>query len=126
MSTELNLETITQGKTCGMKGRLRQDFVIDTEQAWSDFYRSLVSNAFPTPATPRIDFDKYTVLAVLMGQKPSGGYSTEIAQVVQSGNDAEVYVQESSAGGKSATVMTQPYHVVKVPKIEGKVEFKYL
>ena len=127
MTEEMNLETLAQGAYSGLQGRNRLEFVIKTQQEWSDFYRVLTNRNHPQPPTPSVDFDKYTIVAAFMGEKNNGGYTTEITKVVKDGTGARIYVQESSpAGGRSTMALTQPYHVVKVPKLSGKVGFNYL
>jgi len=125
MTEELKLETIAKGNYSGLEGP-RNSWVIDTQQAWSAFYNKLESKNILRPTAPSVDFSHYTILAVYMGQKSSGGYSTEISKVLQNGKDLEVQVQEFSHSNSMSMALTQPYHIVKVPKAEGKVEFKYL
>lgn len=126
MTEEMNLETLAKGDYSGLQGRPRQEFVIRTQQEWSDFYRALVSRSSPQPSTPTVDFDQYTILAAFMGEKNKGGYATEITSVVKNGDNAEVWVQEiSPVGGRNTMALTQPYHIVKVPTVKGKVEFIY-
>ncbi len=123
----MNLETVAKGNYCRLEGP-RNQWVIKTEQAWNIFYNALEKQSNPRSPTPHVDFSKYAVLAVFMGQKSSGGYSTEISKVLQNGNNLEVHVQESSPSADACTtmVLTQPYHIAKVKKVEGKIEFKYL
>lgn len=126
MTEEMKLETIAKGYYCGLEGS-RNNWIINTEQAWSAFYVKLESRSSPRPPTPFVDFSKYTVVAAFMGEFPTDGYSTEIHKVLQQGKKMEVQIQESSPGEDDCCLQafTQPYHVVKVEKVEGKVEFTY-
>ncbi len=123
----MKLETIAQGDSCRLEGP-RNSWAIHTEQAWSVFYIKLESTSNSRPQIPGVDFSKYSILAVFMGEKNNGGYSTEITRVLQNGKNVEVYVQETSPkpGDRNGQALTQPYHIVKIPKADGKVEFKYL
>ena len=127
MTTEMNLETVAKGMYCGLEGP-QNTWEIKTEQAWSAFYAKLESRSNPRPVTPSVDFSKYQILAVFMGEQTSGGYSTEMTGVVKNEDNLEVQVQESSPGDDDccSAAFTQPYHVVKVEKVKGKVEFRYL
>ena len=127
MTTEMNLETIAKGVYCGLEGP-QNTWEIKTEQAWSAFYAKLESRSNPRPSTPPVDFSQHAVLAVFMGEKQTGGYFTEISKVLQNGDDLEVQVQESSPGDDDCYSQgdSQPYHLVKVPRVKGKVEFRYL
>jgi|SRR3989344_1075102 len=125
--TETKLETVAKGDNCRLEGP-RNSWAIHTEQAWSAFYVKLESASNSGLQIPHVDFSKHSVLAVFMGQKNNDGYSTEITTVLQNGKDLEVYVQETSPnhGDRNSQTLTKPYHIIKVPKAEGKVEFKYL
>ena len=122
----MKLETLAQGSHSGLRGRRRQELVIRTQPEWDDFYRTLVSEISPQPTMPVIDFNQYSVLAVFRGEKYGNGYSTDITTVIKTGDNIEVYVRESSPVGKLTSLdLSQPYHVVKVEKVKGKVKFSY-
>jgi len=75
--------------------------------------------------SPIVDFEKETVLGVFAGQKPSAGYSVEILQIYRTTLGAKVVYKINSPppGTKAAEAMTQPYELVKIPKLRGPVEF---
>lgn len=87
-------------------------------------YRAFFANTNVTiPPQPRIDWSSEDMLIACMGDKPSPGYGIKITRVELmtggfTGGHAFVDVTETSPapGGIHATVMTQPVHVVRVPK----------
>jgi hypothetical protein len=69
-------------------------------------------------AKPSVDFSKDIVLAVFMGSRSSGGFTTEITGVRQDGATLVVSYKETRPAPDSvaAQILTSPYHIVAVPK----------
>ncbi len=70
-----------------------------------------------------IDFEKYQVIAVIDEIRNYGGYSIDITKITQTNNSISVKVEQLNSGGLT-TVITQPYHIVKIPKSNKKVVFE--
>ena len=70
-----------------------------------------------------IDFEKYQVIAVIDEIRNYGGYSIDITTITQTENQILVKVAQLNSGG-IATAITQPYHIVKIPKSNKKVVFE--
>lgn len=76
-----------------------------------------------------IDYNSEVVLAVAMGQRTSGGHETRITKITHmiggiTGGMAFVHYDETSpSGGISTTVMTAPYHVVRLQKLAARFVF---
>ena len=103
------------------------NYVIRTQQELSALrLQSLI------PVGASIDFSQEMLLAVVSAAKPSGGYSLSIedvqaraagfAGVVQ--EHLEVRFRERAPSGIAVTVVTQPYHIVAVPRSARMVVFK--
>ncbi len=73
-----------------------------------------------------IDFDRSAVIAVFMGQRPTGGYDIEIKRIVESNDKILVYFEttEPSEDEMTAQVITSPYHMVKIDLTEKEVVFE--
>jgi hypothetical protein len=99
--------------------------VIRGRDTWEAYWTQLMANLAPTPSPPAVDFTQTMVIAATMGSKPTGGYLIEIKEIVQTGNDLQVTVKESSPGPSCVTiqVLTAPAVAVLVPRTEGSVEF---
>ena len=93
----------------------KSENVITTQEEWMNFWESVSPNDGPVP---QIDFDKKMVIAVLMGQKSTGGYSIEITNVIEQENDVIVKIKEISPGPNCGAdaVLTSPYHIIEVSK----------
>ncbi len=72
-----------------------------------------------------IDFNAFTVLAIIDQVQNTGGYSAEITSVVE--HEDEIIVDANYAGPSDTNgvtlALTRPYHFVKVNKIDKTVEF---
>jgi len=54
----------------------------------------------------------------------NGGYTIDITGVVENKNDLTVTIRNLSPNGAVYTVITQPYHIVKIPKTEKRIVFR--
>jgi len=61
-----------------------------------------------------------------MGEKASGGFAVEITRVEKCGDELVVFFSEVEppADAVVTTVLTQPYHIIKIEKIDLKTKFK--
>jgi len=103
------------------------DLVIRDGNTWEWFWESHTSGIWPQPSLPKIDFHRETVLVTLLGYQTSGGGPGIEIQSVESVSPAEgtpfpgrpsgrgilVTVEENREPGP-LTVITNPYHIVKI------------
>lgn len=73
------------------------------------------------PPIPRVDFETEEVLAVFDGTHSSGGYSIQVARIVDESLTRVVYVEQLRPAENCSvpSVLTSPYELVVVPKLEG-------
>ena len=116
-------ETIQAGTVSGIARRSR--LVIQSNEEWIAFWNRHASRQRPVSEPPAVDFDNQTVLAVLMGQQSSGGYSIEIQSVYQVDGALEVNVMEREPDRNVMTIsaLTAPFHLVAIPKWEKEIRF---
>lgn len=102
------------------------ELVIRNEQQWADLWRDLHGQRSSRPAPPVIDFEKEMILAVLMGQQPTGGYAIEVTQIVTlSGQVIVKVLQTAPSEGTPVTLMlSSPYCIVKLGRIDKPVRFE--
>jgi|GEM_PF-1067830 len=105
--------------------RERKAVRIKNSSEWQTFWQQLHGNQYPLPPLPQVDFNQYEVLGVLAGQKPTGGYSITITQIIDQGNYLEVYINEKipTPGGIVTQVITSPYHLVEINKTNKTIVF---
>ena len=66
------------------------------------------------------------LIAVALGERPSGGFGIQVTSVKMSDGKAFVQVASSSPGGNCVvhTALTQPFDIVKVASVPDPVEFE--
>ena len=103
----------------------QQNVVVSNQTAWTQLMNSMNANNNQTNnfTTTTIDFNKFQIIAVFDNIKTAGGYSVDITTVVENQNDIVVTIKHLSNGG-IITVMTQPFHIVKIPRTTKPVIFQ--
>jgi hypothetical protein len=83
------------------------------------------NNHSPAEKLPVVDFARNMVVGVFLGTQPSAGYNVEIVGVKTDGDALVVeYVRRQPGRGQmAAQILTQPFHLVSVPRHEGTVRF---
>ena len=78
-----------------------------------------------TPA-PQIDLAAYTILAVFLGMKPSGGYNLNITQVNREDSTIAVTILVTVPGPSCYVTLgiIYPYQILQIPKTLEPVDFE--
>lgn len=122
---EISFTTLDRGIQSGLNVPLRK--VVKEQKNWEDLWAEIhpIIENNPSLARPAVDFDKEMVLAIFMGFKSTGGYTTEIIKIIETKNALEVTILEK--GPESNTIVTQaftsPYYLAKTSKINKSVVF---
>lgn len=134
-SVELATETLNTGAvTVGEIEQGQYGDIVDgtqevlrDEDAYASFWEELHADQGSVPDRPAVDFDTQVVVAVVLGQRPTGGYSVEIDEVLatESGGQNQVRFTESVPGDECGTiqVLTSPYVLATVETQGGDVTF---
>ncbi len=77
---------------------------------------------------PAVDFAREAVAAVFLGTRPTGGYGVEIVGAGQKAGAFVVQYRETKPGADAiaAQVITSPFLLVAMPKVDGDVTFERL
>lgn len=113
----LSFATLQRGTYSGVSER--KAVLISDDESWRTNWAQLSARQVPAPQAPAMDFSQHSVLAVYMGEKRSGGYAIEVTGVEVAGGKLKVTVRQTSPGpGAMVTqALTQPYHMVRIPKV---------
>ena len=118
----LRFRTIAKGD--GAAGSLRDPagLVVGRDARWQRVWRKLTGGDH---GRPRVDFDRRQLLVVVQGRRPSGGYEIRIRRVDGLPDGLVVDVREVSPapGCPAAGVLTSPFHVVSIPRLDRPVDF---
>ena len=98
--------------------------VITDAQAWNAFITkiSVVNEESNYFIDKNIDFTKFQIIAVIDQKYLNGGHTIDITKIAENKNNIYVKVEKLHTGN-IATVLTQPYHIVKIAKSSKKVIF---
>ena len=98
--------------------------VITDAQAWNAFITkiSVVNAESKYFIDTNIDFTKFQIIAVIDQKYLNGGHTIDITKIAENKNNIYVKVEKLHTGN-IATVLTQPYHIVKIAKSSKKVIF---
>jgi hypothetical protein len=112
--------TVEKGQDSVMEDA--RNVTVRSQAEWMKVWRM---HNFEKPA-PKVDFAKDMVVGVFMGSRPSAGFSVEIVGTrVEAGKLTVQYREDVPAKGTmSAQILTSPYHLVSVPRVDGDVKFE--
>jgi hypothetical protein len=82
------------------------------------FGRDMVGTVIPDSG---FDFSAYMLVAISMGQKPTGGYWVEINDVIRRDDVLSVRYREHIPGQNEyvTQALTAPFHIKVLPRSEG-------
>jgi len=111
---QVSLQTIDKGFHSGVRESLQ--IAIWKQADWKDLWQRHTSNKPKQPALPEINFGEEMVVAVFLGDRPTGGYEVEIISAEQSESVLTVSFGEKGPrpGAMTIQAFTQPYHIVRV------------
>lgn len=122
----VNVEQIDRGQYGALVDGTQR--VLRDESAYASFWETLHADRDSVPERPRVDFSEQVVVAVVLGQRPTGGYSVEIdtAQANEEGNQIQVQYTEFVPGDGCATtqVLTSPYVLATVAAQDESFTFE--
>jgi len=113
--------TVTKGDGGASTIGKRSNLTIKSAGRWADVWTGLGEQGRPR----RVDFSRSMVVAVTEARQVSGGRDIKIERIDRVGSGYVVQAVETSPGRGCFTpsVITRPYHAVRVPRIAGKVSF---
>jgi hypothetical protein len=124
---QVPFQTIDKGSYSGVRERLQ--IAIRNQAEWTELWKRHAANKPKQPLLPEINFGQEMVVAVFLGEKPTGGYGIQIIQVAKTDRGVEVSYREQSPAPGAMTIqaLTQPFHIVRIPKNNGdEVSFRRL
>lgn len=96
----------------------RGNYIINSLDEWNEIFGQM-------EVKPNVDFDEKTVIAVVMGQKPTGGYSVSLRQLEVGRDKIQFLVEElmPSSNCIVTQVITNPYQIIAIDKTEKEISF---
>ena len=117
------LSTLQKGDFSGVREALQ--IVIRTQDEWDNLWKRYSSIQANPPPTPPINFATEMVVGLFVGEKSTGGYEVEITRAERRDSKLYLYYVEKSPPRDAMVtqVLTQPYHLVKIPRDDTPVTF---
>ena len=98
----------------------KQRVVMDAN-GWTRLWLSLEQGG-----APPLDFTKYFAVAVMAGERPTGGYTVEFLDPVPKGMDVIVRYRIETPIGFTTQAVARPWAVRAFPRVQGKVHVEAL
>ncbi len=125
--TEVNTNLIGKGELSGAgdEGIPQQNIVISDSASWNNLKNQMdsVNNVSSTFTETDIDFSNFLILASFDQVRTTGGYSIDIKYVMENSCCVTAKVENVIPTGGVTAVITQPFHIVKIPKTNKQILF---
>lgn len=110
----VTFQSVGKGYRSGVRAPMQ--IVIRNQSEWEAIWHQHVGSDSNSRPAPAIDFDKEIVVALFLGDKPTGGFDVRISRAEQSNNTLTILYQERSPTPGSMVVQawTQPFHMVRI------------
>ena len=120
----ITFDTVEQGAYASheLGGHPPELRIIRTQDEWAAFWEGFRSDRFPPPERPPVDFSREAVIG-LLDAHGSGGYSVTIDRIEARSDRWVVHAThtEPCAGCGVTLLLTQPHHIVRLPRFDGNV-----
>jgi hypothetical protein len=130
-STEINkvnFKTVSKGVLYGVgsEGINKSQFVIKSKKDWNNLLQKINSanSIINNFSAMKIDFSKYILIAIFDKLRGRGGYEIEINNIEENSEEIFISIGHKQPKEISISVMTQPYHIVKMLRTDKKIIFR--
>ena len=119
---EIVFSTISKGTLFGngIEGILEEKFTITNEKQWQVFLNKInsVNNVSSSFSEININFSNHNIICVFDTIRNTGGYAIEIERVFVEKKNLNIVYNKKEPGPMEmvTTIITQPYHIVKIEK----------
>jgi len=119
--TEINFSGVGRGSLLGNgdEGIEQSNLLINNDSDWQYLMTqmNITNNVTAGFTETDIDFETYSIVAVFLEIKPVGWY-LEITNIIENEDNIALTVEEVES---VAAIITQPFHIVKIPKTEKEI-----
>ena len=119
---EIVFSTISKGTLFGngIEGILEEKFTITNEKQWQVFLNKInsVNNVSSSFSEININFSNHNIICVFDTIRNTGGYAIEIERIFIEKKNLNIVYNKKEPGPMEmvTTIITQPYHIVKIQK----------
>lgn len=122
IANDVQFSTVGKNSLNGGENVSQSNFVFNNQTDWNNFLTQVdaINNLSDTFTETNIDFSTFTVIAVVEEIKTSG---SEISVVNVTENTNTIHVT-SELTMFASTVISQPFHIIKIPKTNKQILFQ--
>ncbi len=113
-------ELVAKGNHNGSGNINQQNIILTNQNDWNVYLNRI--NEYNIYTINPVDFSNYQLIVVFDQVFGNGGHSIDITNVVENYNNITITVQRLQTGGLT-TVISQPFHIVKIPKSVKPIVF---
>jgi hypothetical protein len=121
--TQVSFIEITKVSLSSDKKIPKSNLVIKDVPAWNSLKSKISPNEISEFKETNVDFTKYQIIAVVDQVYVNGGHTIDITKITQN-NTTVIIKVENLRTGDATTVITQPYHIIKIAKTDKTIVFK--
>lgn len=113
--------TVAQGTVSGVHEQLWG--TIRDAETWRLLWERHAAAVPGAGDVPEVDFTREMVFVYFDGDRPTAGYQVEITEIRDRGELLVALVEERGPppGSMVAQVLTQPYHIVRLPRRDQEI-----
>jgi hypothetical protein len=122
LTAAVPFHTVVQGEGGASTIGKRSNLTIKTQGRWKDVWADLGEQGKPR----KVNFKKYMLIAVTEARQPSGGRSIKVEGIDRTASGGVLVRSVETKPGTGCftpSVITRPYHVVRVPRTAAHVSF---
>ena len=115
---------IARGQTSAILER--RSFIVRAPEHWQRVWREHTANLLPQPPAPEVDFERFMVVGMILGQRESGGYGLLMdgARIEDGALILDALETRPQPGQATTLALTSPFHFMRVTRSAGGVEFR--
>ncbi len=107
----------------GSENIIQQNLILSNPNSWNQLIVQIDNiNITDNFTEIDIDFSEYLVIAIFDEIKSNGGHSIDITRVTEFEDKISVQIK-NILQGDATLVITQPYHIVKIPRSNKLIIF---
>jgi hypothetical protein len=120
---QVPFSTLGKGTNSGV--REQAQVVVRTQSEWVSLWGRHMRTRTAPPPPPAVDFSTEMVVALFLGERPTGGYAIEVTRVerTDTGLSVRFRVTKPAPGTMQTQMLTQPFDLIKLPRVDESLTF---
>jgi len=123
IAATVSFVTLAKGLASGVAQPTQ--LVVRSQNDWAALWSRHMRTQVASPPPPSVDFSHDMVVALFMGERPTGGYAIEVTRIERTAQGLTVHYRTSrpDPSAMQTQALTQPFHLVTVPRVDDPVTF---